>query len=189
MALWRRHSAVHKAVSASRIDTQLFYRLVSMAVIETCCTLPLVTYLVVTEAKGYYPWKGFADLHLGFTRVDQWPYGIWSLSGSRRRDIPEWFQIGCGILFFLLLGLTRDQRSRYKRMFGFLHILPNMLSKKDSSSPPQEGGLPLCCPWVWRKDATHSITPPSASIPIFSFRRANISIPPDPTPHSEMQMV
>lgn len=115
--LLRRHRHVRQVLLMANMDLQLFYRLVALAAAELFCTTPLIIFVFVNNIrKAYYPWKGFADLHIGFDRVRQWPYELWITQGAFQQ--LQWFQIGCGVLFFLLLGLTHEARSRYKRWLG-----------------------------------------------------------------------
>lgn len=110
----------------SNMDLQLFHRLIAMACVELLCTIPLVTYTLVislTVNPGYYPWNGFDDLHLVFDRMPQFPYTLWA-NDCFLCTQTQWFQIGCGIVFFLLLGLTREARARYVRMFGLSRLFP-----------------------------------------------------------------
>ena len=81
----------------------------------------------VSILGGYYPWNGFADLHFEYDRVVGLPYGLWSSSTAPR--VSQWFQIGCGLVFFLLLGLTHDARSRYARILGLSRVFPTLNSR------------------------------------------------------------
>ncbi|KAK7679654.1 hypothetical protein QCA50_017366 [Cerrena zonata] len=139
IALLRRHKDIKKVLTMTKMDLQLFHRLVAMAIVEMMGTVPLVTYVIVSAAPGYYPWNGFADLHLDFNRIDQFPYGLWSvIYKGYRPDTIVWFQIGCGLLFFGLLGLTRDACSRYKRMFGLSKLFTDSNEKSDGAPSSRE---------------------------------------------------
>lgn len=121
LALRKRQKDIRQVLSMANTDKQFYYRLVTMACVELGCTLPLVTFDQIKT--GYYPWRGFADLHLDFQRIDQYPYEVWSSEGDNGLELTQWYQIGCGLVYFLLFGLTRDARSRYKKMFGLSKIL------------------------------------------------------------------
>ena len=127
----------------ANMDLQLFYRLVALALTELCCTIPLILFVFITNFRdgAYYPWKGFADLHSGFSRVRQWPYGYWVTMGAFQQT--QWYQIGCGLLFFLLLGLTQDARSRYKRWTGMSRFFPDERARDPSTV--REKRLPIFC--------------------------------------------
>ena len=134
-ALLRRHKHVKQVVAMSNMDLQLFYRLLTLACVQLGCTLPLVTYTMILNFMGdnvYYPWNGFADLHFGFDRIRQFPYELWSPTCSFCTQ-SEWYSIACGIVFFLLLGLTRDARSRYSRVLGLSKLSPINSQNKQGS--------------------------------------------------------
>ncbi|KAK7692308.1 hypothetical protein QCA50_003933 [Cerrena zonata] len=140
--LLRRHRHVRQVLRMANMDLQLFYRLVAMAVVELCCTLPLVLFVFVNNMRGaYYPWKGLADLHLGFERVRQFPYEMWVAESAFQQSL--WYQIGCGLLFFLLLGFTQDSRARYKRWLGLSRFFPDDQSRKPSTTGGKR--LPFFC--------------------------------------------
>ena len=117
------------------MDLKLYHRLVAMALTEMCFTLPMVTYL--TAISTYYPWKGFEDLHYLFNRIDQFPYGEWSTIGKNRPDVFEWMEVGCGLIFFLLLGFTPSlNRSLYVKFFQMFKPFCITRSKREGSLQP-----------------------------------------------------
>lgn len=122
-ALFRRHRHIRQVLLMSNMSIGLFYRLAACAIIECCCTLPLVTFNLIENLPTYSPWQGLSKLHTDLDTIHQWPYGVWSSSGPAQ--VTEWYQIGCGIIFFLLLGINQDARSRYKRWLGLSRIFPD----------------------------------------------------------------
>ena len=105
----------------SGITTHRYFRLLAISVIEILCTVPLATYVVIYDAVvlPIYPWRGLADLHYGFSRIDQYPISLWTTQPPIQRsiEINEWIVIGCAILYFLLFGLTEEARKHYKSAF------------------------------------------------------------------------
>ena len=124
-AVFRRHRHIRQVLLMSRssMNPHLFYRLAACAIIESCCTLPLVVFGLIRAIPAYTPWEGLVKLHSGISEIRQFSYGTWSSSGPAQ--VTEWYQIGCGIIFFLLLGLNRDARSRYKQWLGLSTIFPD----------------------------------------------------------------
>lgn len=104
------------------------------------CTVPLcavLNYLNVAKIP-MYPYKGLADLHLGFGRSRPYPLGVWFLLPGLAWgfEMAEWLFIGCALVFFLIFGLTEEARrhciSAYTGVARFLHIIA---SAKDSEAP------------------------------------------------------
>ncbi|KAK7691868.1 hypothetical protein QCA50_005272 [Cerrena zonata] len=152
LALRRRQKEIKEVLFAANIDKQLYYRLVAMACVEISCTLPLVTYLVVGARTEYYPWKGFADLHYKFSRIDQYPYALWAAFPGAAQ-VTQWFQIGCGLVYFLLLGLTRDARSRYAKMLGLSKLFQSLTGDIMPTSTGKKSRRSTNFPWRKRHTA------------------------------------
>ena len=110
-----------------------YFRLLFMAVIEICCTIPICSLLLYHDyaTSPLYPYKGLADLHLGFSRVRQYPLEIWiQWSGlGSSFIIQNWLFILCALVYFLIFGLTEEARRHYVSGFTvvarILHITPN----------------------------------------------------------------
>lgn len=111
------------------MNLHLFYRLAACSIVESCCTLPLATFVFVRNFSAYTPWEGLEELHSNIGEVRQWPYNLWVSGGPAQ--MTEWYQIGCGIIFFLLLGLNRDARSYYKRWLGLSNLFPDDQTPND----------------------------------------------------------
>lgn len=80
-------------------------------------TTPLALYTLVSNYYfgPIYPWKGLADLHLGFGRVRQYPTAIWVTfpSVQTNMEMDRWLAIGCALVYFMLFGMTDTARRHY----------------------------------------------------------------------------
>ena len=121
-ALWRRRKDLHDLPSLGiSFPYPRYLRLILLCAIDVVCTVPLALYVLISDATSpIYPWKGFADLHLRFTRVRQYPSAIWIRDDGTRSDfeVNEWLAIGSAILHFLLFGLTEGARRQYIAVFN-----------------------------------------------------------------------
>lgn len=113
--------------------TSWYFRLVFMAILECCATVPMAVvniYLTYNHKDNIYRYKGFGDLHLRFDRVDQYPLAIWlqfpSLVGDFVHRDATW--TGCALAYFLIFGFTQDARKHYATAITFvlraLHLKP-----------------------------------------------------------------
>ena len=103
----RRKQFSELIASNNNLTFNRYFRLMAMAVVEICCTVPLATYANVKNFKTVlYPWNGFADLHLGFNRVRQYPLELWDNVPDAREPFMfnQWSFIGCALVFFLIFG-------------------------------------------------------------------------------------
>nr|AVI69657.1 pheromone receptor [Cyclocybe aegerita] len=102
----------------SNLTSSRYFRLMCLAGIEVLCTVPLGAYAVYLNAAdhGIRPWKGWADTHAGFSRVDQFPAMLW-----RRDHITEisleltrWLCVVCAVVFFAFFGFADEARKNYR---------------------------------------------------------------------------
>lgn len=95
-----------------------YRRLIWMATVEMAATVPISIWIITIKytPPAYYPWKGFADLHWGFSRVDQIPSISWLADRLTRQGVEEsrWISIACAIWYFAIFGTTTEARNRYK---------------------------------------------------------------------------
>lgn len=138
-AFMRRRRIFNSLLGSNNNLTQDKYlRLMAMCIIEISCTIPLCIYVLVydTRVLPIYEWKGFADLHWHFDRVDQYPIIQWILMPEVQRsfEVNEWIVIGCAILYFLIFGLTAEARVHYLSAFNVVRSLVGLPSTASSQS-------------------------------------------------------
>ena len=64
--------------SNEHLTCNRYFRLMGLAALDVLFTIPLTTYNIINNYKqDFYTWRGFADLHSNFGRVDQYPAVIW----------------------------------------------------------------------------------------------------------------
>jgi len=110
----RRKEFSELLASNSNLTFNRYFRLMAMACIEILCTVPLGIY-VLTATPITYKYVGLADLHLGFSRVRQFPLEEWeAIPGSRRIfSLNSWLYIAMSLLFFVLFGFAEEARRHY----------------------------------------------------------------------------
>ncbi|CAL1697566.1 unnamed protein product [Somion occarium] len=141
-AVFKRHQQIRDLFSpTSEVSLHQYYRLIAMATVEMCCTTPLSIFDLVEVSRGYYPWRGFEDLHSGFDRVDQWPYELWATNLSNIRS--QWYQIGCAFIFFALFGFSAEACNRYRHAFGVVTkvIFPHKRHSRGHTKQPAVDSL------------------------------------------------
>ncbi|OJT14439.1 Pheromone B alpha 3 receptor [Trametes pubescens] len=103
--------------SNSNLTFNRYFRLMGLAAIEVLCTVPLATYnLVVDATQPIYPYRGLADLHFGFSRVNQKSAVSWRASPAvvSAMDFKRWNVIACALVFFCFFGLAEEARKHYR---------------------------------------------------------------------------
>ncbi|CAL1697579.1 unnamed protein product [Somion occarium] len=153
-ALYKRHRQIKQVLLASNVDMQHFYRLIAMAVIEMCSTVPLCLWSLVTCVESYYPWNGFADLHLDFDRIERYPALLWITIGEYSTLEDQWFSVGCGLIFFGIFGFTQEARNKYRQLLGLPATkIPAPIFTPEGSQP-QQGRVLTVWPYWWKMRRT-----------------------------------
>ncbi|KAF8055249.1 pheromone B alpha 1 receptor [Lyophyllum atratum] len=102
----------------SNLSTNRYLRLMMLAGIETALTIPLGILAIVENCTvGYVsPWKGWADTHWGFSRVDQIPSILWRSNPELERslEMTRFFIIICALVFFGFFGFAEEARKNYR---------------------------------------------------------------------------
>ncbi|CAL1697603.1 unnamed protein product [Somion occarium] len=119
--LRRRKQFSELIASNSNLTFNRYFRLMAMAVVEICCTIPAALYANISNIKGgLYKWRGFADLHFGFERVRQYPFDLWSVAFPGLRTtflFNQWSFITCALVFFLIFGMAEEARKHYRAAY------------------------------------------------------------------------
>jgi pheromone a factor receptor len=98
-----------------------FLRLMLLAGVDLACTVPLGCFaLYLSVSLGLVPWISWANVHDGFSEVDQYPAIIWkaSLFESSMMELNRWLVIVCAFIFFGFFGFSEEARKNYRSAFG-----------------------------------------------------------------------
>lgn len=94
-----------------------YLRLIAICIIQISTVVPLCTYFIIHNltTTPIYEWRGFADLHYHFNRIEQYPMALWTLNPTVQGDFEtnEWTTIACALVYFAVFGFTSDARKRY----------------------------------------------------------------------------
>ncbi|CDO68081.1 hypothetical protein BN946_scf184788.g12 [Trametes cinnabarina] len=113
----RRRDFSTLVASNNNLTFNRYFRLMGLAAIEVLFTIPLSTYNIVENARTpIYPFRGFADLHFWFSRVDQRSALSWRSEPATVAAVhfKQWTVIGCALLFFLFFGMAEEARKHYR---------------------------------------------------------------------------
>lgn len=102
----------------SNINNSRYIRLMCLAGAELFCTIPLGCYAIYLNAHngGMRPWKGWADTHSHFSRVQQIPSILWR-SNSRTEvslELTRWIVVFCAFIFFAFFGFADEAKKNYR---------------------------------------------------------------------------
>ncbi|KAM5538787.1 hypothetical protein V8D89_007509 [Ganoderma adspersum] len=100
------------------LSTSCYYRLMALAAANILFTIPLAIYMIVTNlSEGLYPYRGFADLHSNFGRVESMAAIAWRQNATAVSliNFRIWTPIACAIFFFVMFGFTAEARTQYRR--------------------------------------------------------------------------
>nr|WCD39446.1 Ste3-9 [Ganoderma boninense] len=103
------------------LSTSCYYRLMALAAVNILFTIPLAIYVIATNlSEGLYPYRGFADLHSNFGRVDSTAAIVWREDPTvvSLINFRIWTPIACALFFFLMFGFTAEARTQYLRVLA-----------------------------------------------------------------------
>lgn len=116
----RRRQFSELLASNNNMNFNRYFRLMALATLELLGTIPFSIYFLVRDIQTpVYEWRGLADLHWGFSRIEQYPYLEWnSVPGNKiGLTLQQYLTIACGIVFFLFFGLAEEARTHYRLAF------------------------------------------------------------------------
>ncbi|OBZ74837.1 Pheromone B alpha 3 receptor [Grifola frondosa] len=116
--LKRRKQFNELMASNSNLTFNRYLRLMALASADMLFTVPLGIYSIVSNLKAnpIYVWRGLADIHFGFSRVEQMPSFVWRQSPAmvQAMNFDNWMIVACAFLFFALFGLAEEARTHYR---------------------------------------------------------------------------
>ena len=87
---------------------------------ELLLTVPLGCYaLYINTSEGMVPWISWENVHVGFSRVDQFPAIIWKRIPVLYStvELSRWFVIIFAFIFFGFFGFAEEARKNYRTAF------------------------------------------------------------------------
>jgi len=151
-AFYRRQSQFNKLLALNKnLNPTRYLRLMCMASVEVLCTVPLASYFIylnVTSPPGVQPYKGWADTHRFFSRVNQIPAILWRYDGTGELalEMTRWVVIFCAFIFFGFFGFADEARKHYRIAFQTLaktvgYSMPSNNSGLSSSNGGKSKGM------------------------------------------------
>lgn len=183
-AQFRRFLSTSGALTSSR-----YFRLMALAVTDIIFTLPLSIYEVVSNTGhgAVAPWRGWADAHFGFDRVNQYPAAVWRADPTRSipLQLTRWITPLCALVFFAYFGFAEEARKNYSNAFRairdklyrlrisptlgsssryvYIYGSPHVDTRYWSFIPRQMFTLPSSAEKIRSDDILPAYTPPSPS--------------------------
>lgn len=123
-AFLKRRAQFSKLLSThSSLTMNRYFRLMALASADLLCTVPYSAYgifLNLTNAP-ISSWKGWADTHFDFSKVDQVPAAVWHThhNVAVALELSRWVLPVCAIIFFGFFGFADEARKNYRRVFTF----------------------------------------------------------------------
>jgi pheromone a factor receptor len=97
-----------------------YFRLMAMASADILFTLPLACYSLLYNltVKPLMPWKGWADTHINFGFVGQYPSIVWHLDPTvvGGLELNRWNPVIAAFVFFGFFGFVEEARKNYRSL-------------------------------------------------------------------------
>ena len=113
----RRKELKDLIIANSNLTYNNYWRLVALASVDFCFTVPLGICSIVLNTKvGIRPWVSWDDTHWGYSRVDLFPRVVadqapFFLVGLR---IRQWSTVLCAFIFFGFFGFADEAMKNYR---------------------------------------------------------------------------
>lgn len=121
----REHQFSQIMSSNRRLNRSRYFRLMVLAAVDICCTIPLGSY-VLHRFLGVHPkaWVSWSKTHNGnnYSHILQIPASVWraipyALFGL---ETTRWFIVFAAFAFFALFGFADEARQHYRLAFKSL---------------------------------------------------------------------
>ncbi|KAI5119268.1 hypothetical protein M0805_007270 [Coniferiporia weirii] len=110
--------------SNSQITLSRYFRLMALAMMDTVLTIPLAIFAIWLNAveSEIQPWRGLADAHFDFSRVEQVSSVVWHLSKwtTLSFGLDRWFIVFCAAVFFAFFGFAEESRKNYMKVYWII---------------------------------------------------------------------
>jgi pheromone a factor receptor len=119
-AFYRRQSQFKELLSLNKnLNAGRYLRLMCLASVDLVCTVPFAVYFIYSDLHlqpGLSPYKGWADTHAHFSRVNQIPAIIWRYDARNATslELSRWLIIVCAFVFFMFFGFADEARKHYR---------------------------------------------------------------------------
>ncbi|KZP27852.1 pheromone receptor [Athelia psychrophila] len=144
LAFLHRQSQFDEFLSSNgSLTRSRYFRLMAMGMTAILCTTSLGIFVIWLSAttEPIMPWRGLADAHHDFSRVEQIPAVEWRQDRlvSVYLEWTRWAVPFCALVFFAFFGFAEEARRQYRkaiwtlaRRFGFLRSDADSSEKSSS---------------------------------------------------------
>jgi pheromone a factor receptor len=116
-AFMKRRKQFRDLITAnSNLTYSRYWRLVALASLDFCFTIPFATWGVVGPAlwSEVRPWVSWADTHWGYSRVFQFPRVLLDPVSAYSLETTRWAAVLCAFIFFGFFGFADEARKNYR---------------------------------------------------------------------------
>ena len=149
--LFRYHRQFRQVVSSSQFEglsRGRYLRLIALASVEILGTIPLGTYVIVSNAKrDVTSWRSLTSMHHRYSEVFQFASVVWKnekycVIGL---EMFRWSLVVCAFIFFAFFGFAEEARQHYRLLYTFLASCTgySMMSTSTLSESPHVCVVPL----------------------------------------------
>jgi hypothetical protein len=120
----KRRAEFNAVVSkSSALTINRYFRLMLLATVEICCTIPISSYFLYTDTFHLLtPWISWSNIHFNFSRVDLIPAVLWRSNHAQlvAVELSRWVLPLCSILFFALFGFAEEAQRHYRMFYCWI---------------------------------------------------------------------
>ncbi|TFY76225.1 hypothetical protein EWM64_g7786 [Hericium alpestre] len=107
--------------SNSSLTINRYFRLMALAMTDVLFTVPISAYGIYLNAtsNSMSPWRGWADAHFNYGKVDLIPSALWRTSYNNEVsvELSRWLVPFSAFVFFGFFGFALEARRNYAKVF------------------------------------------------------------------------
>jgi pheromone a factor receptor len=145
-SFWIRRAQFNQLVASNTaLNMSRYLRLMALAMVDICFSVPLSAYMMYISAKGIplAPWVSWEETHFDFSRVELIPGFYWrnGAGSGIAVELTRWLPVICALLFFGLFGFATEAQKQYKRAFWVV-LKPFGVKPSPAGQPKKQSVLP-----------------------------------------------
>ncbi|TFY54063.1 hypothetical protein EVG20_g9864 [Dentipellis fragilis] len=165
LSFFRRRAQFSEFITThSSLTINRYFRLMALAMTDVFFTVPISAYGIYLNAttNSPNPWRGWADAHFNYAKVDLIPAAMWRTNRSTELslELSRWTVPFSAFVFFAFFGFALEARKNYSKTFWMFAKVVRRPKPSTSSVPMAfKPAKPLSLPTQSTGSLPYYVTP------------------------------
>jgi hypothetical protein len=116
-----RRSQFKDCLSANKVNSNRYFRLMALAACDMICTVPIALFFLAESVKaGIVPYPSWSAIHANYSEIEQIPAFVWRGSALINfcTEFSRGLQVACAFIFFIFFGFAEEARKNYLSVYS-----------------------------------------------------------------------